>query len=261
MGAIWPRQNVAGVKVYPTVDGQFSFAVILFDLKRNVPIAVLDGNEITRFRTAAMTALVASKAANPASRTLALFGAGLQGRSQAHALCEIFDFEEVCVVDPAADPAWCARLAESANVRVRIVSAEEAARNADVVVTATRSSLPVFSGECLRPGAFVAAIGTSTPKNRELDDLTLSRAARVIVESIPQSLVEAGEIALWHEPDLEKCVDLSALFALTKPWQLGREGITVFKSVGVGLSDVATAHLALTRVQSLGEPGAGGLVA
>jgi len=251
MGAIWPGQGVAGVKVYPTVGGQFSFAIVLFDLKSNTPIAVLDGNELTRFRTAAMTALVASKAAKPASRKLALFGAGLQGRSQAQALCEIFSFDEVCVVDPLADPHWCEWLQGVADVPVRVTSAQDAVRDADIVVTATRSSQPVFNGDWLSPGVFIAAIGTSTPKGRELDDLTMLRAARIIVEWKPQSLVEAGEIVLWDgQRDIETFVDLPQLFRADEPWQADKQAITVFKSVGVGLSDVATAHLALSRARA-----------
>ncbi|HTH09078.1 MAG TPA: ornithine cyclodeaminase family protein, partial [Acidovorax sp.] len=86
MGAVWAERGVAGVKVYPTVRGQFSFSILLFDLATNQPLAVLDGNEITRLRTAAITALVASKAGPLRPRKLAVFGAGLQGRAQAEAL-------------------------------------------------------------------------------------------------------------------------------------------------------------------------------
>jgi len=250
MGGIWAARNVAGVKVYPTVAGQFSFAVILFDLSTNTPVAVLDGNELTRFRTASITRMVASRAVAPSPRKLALFGAGLQGRSQAHALCEVFRFDEICVVDPKAEGAWCDRLQSLSGARVRLTTAEKAVRDADVVITATRSSEPVFDGEWLEPGAFVAAIGTSTPKGRELDDTTMSRAARIVVEWKQQSLVEAGEIVLWNQRHLtEKYVDLPELFGGQQPWQLAQPGITVFKSVGVGLADVATAQLVLSRVR------------
>jgi ornithine cyclodeaminase len=250
MGAVWAARSVAGVKVYPTVGGQFSFAVILFDLATNTPLAVLDGNELTRFRTAAITTLVASRAIAPGARKLALFGAGLQGRSQAQALCERFGFADICVVDPQANPAWCKRLEQATGAHVRITAAEEAVRDADIVVTATRSPAPVFDGGWLAPGAFVAAIGTSTPKGRELDDTTMSRADRIIVEWKPQSLAEAGEIVLWNEGRQDdKYVDLPQLFGGEVPWLLDRPGITVFKSVGVGLADVATAHLVLSRAR------------
>lgn len=250
MGALWHTRWVAGAKIYLTLAGQFSFALLLFDLANNTPVAVLDSNELTRFRTAAITAMVATRAAAPAARKLALFGAGVQGRAQAAALCERFEFEEICIVDPQADRAWCKRFQSGVKGQVRLAEAEEAVRGAHIVVTATRSAQPVFDGTWLSPGAFVSAVGTSTPEVRELDDTTMSRAARIIVEWKPQSLAEAGEIVLWPgHVDAHNIVDLPELFRADQPWRTDEHGITVFKSVGVGLSDVAAAHLALQRAR------------
>ena len=255
MGAVWTARGVAGVKVYPTVAGQFSFAVLLFDLETNVPLALLDDNELTRFRTAAITLLAATRMARPASSKLALFGAGLQGRSQAMALIERFSFREIDVVDPAASERWCDELQAASGARVRIATPEAAVRDADIVVTATRSPTLVFDGDWLVPGAFVSAVGTSTARNRELDDRTLARASRVVVEWAPQSIGEAGEIVLWREDrDLAKIVDLPALYCGERPWASASEDdITVFKSVGVGLADVAAAVLAIERARAGGE--------
>jgi ornithine cyclodeaminase len=199
-------------------------------------------------RTSAMTAMVVPRLFAGHARKLALFGAGLQGRSQAEALAEQMPFEEIAIVDPVPQAEWCARLAERTGARVAPTTAELAVRDADVVITATRSSRPVFDGEWLRPGALVAAIGTSSPKGRELDDLTMQRAARVVVEWKPQSLHEAGEIVLWHgRHDVDRFVDLPQLFSDERPWHVADDHITVFKSVGVGLSDVAAAWLAHRR--------------
>ncbi len=249
MGAVWADRIVAGVKAYPTVRGQFSFSILLFDLASNRPLAVLDGNEITRLRTAAITTLVASRAAALRPRKLALFGTGMQGRAQADALCEGFEFEEIALVDPAGDAAWGQALAARTGSRVAFTTPEAAVRDADIVVTATRSATPVFDGGWLAPGAFVSAIGTSTPKGRELGDTTMDRAGRIIVEWKPQSLAEAGEIALWqgrsaHSP----FVDLPELYAGKAPWRPAVPDITVFKSVGIGLADVAVAQLAIARI-------------
>lgn len=254
MGAVWADRAVAGVKVYPTVRGQFSFSIVLFDLQSNQPLAVLDGNELTRLRTAAITTLVASKAAALRPRKLALFGTGLQGRAQADALCGWFDFEEIALVDPAGDAVWVQALAARTGSRVAFTTPEAAVRGADIVVTATRSATPVFDGAWLAPGAFVSAIGTSTPKGRELDDTAMDRAGRIIVEWKPQSLAEAGEIVLWrgrssHAP----FVDLPELYAGEAPWRPAGPAITVFKSVGIGLADVAVAQLAVERVLHGGE--------
>ena len=127
-----------------------------------------------------------------------------------------------------------------------MAATEKGVRGAGNVVTATRSSRPVFDGAWLSPGAFVSAVGASMPQDRELDDATMSRAARIIVEWKPRCLAEAGEIALWPgHANAYNIVDLPELFRDAQSWRTDDHGITVFKSVGVGLSDVAVAHLAL----------------
>ena len=251
MGAIWTARGIAAVKVYPTVLGGFSFIVNLFDINSNQPLALLAGNELTRLRTAAQTLLIASKVVPKSAHKLALFGAGVQGRAQAQALCTHFHFDEIAVVDPDGDDAWCSRIALQTGSRVRLCSPEAAVTHADIVVTATRSSIPVFSGTWLKPNALVVAIGTSSPKGRELDDVTLERATRIIVEWKPQSLMEAGEIVLWAPSDpseRSKIVDFPQLYRGEVEWPTGQTGITVLKSVGTGLADAACAHLAYLRL-------------
>lgn len=250
MGGIWTSRRVAAVKVYPTLAGRFSFLVNLFDLDTNTALAVLEGNELTRFRTAAQTALIARKVVPASASKLALFGAGMQGRAQADALCGVFRFQEIAVFDPLCDEDWCRDLARRTGASVHACSAEEAVRGADVVVTATRSTEPVFLGHWLKPRAFVAAIGISSPKGRELDDATLDRASHVIVEWSPQSLQEAGDIVLWNASKatkLDKTLDLPTLYGGRAPWPSSGSCITVFKSVGTGLADTACAYLAYQR--------------
>lgn len=251
MGGIWSDRGVAAVKVYPTLAGRFSFLVNLFDLRTNTALAVLEGNELTRFRTAAQTALIARKVAPAGAIKLALFGAGLQGRAQADALCGVFRFQEISVVDPLLDEDWCRQLARRTGATVHGCSAEEAVRGADIVVTATRSTEPVFFGQWLKPQAFVAAIGISAPKGRELDDATLDRASRVILEWSPQSMEEAGDIVLWNASSatkMGKTLDLPALYGGRAPWPNSDSCIVVFKSVGTGLADTACAYLAYQRL-------------
>jgi ornithine cyclodeaminase len=178
-----------------------------------------------------------------------VFGAGLQGRAQAEALSECFEFEDIALVDPAGDPAWAQTLTQTAGCRAVFTTPEAALRGADIVVTATRSATPVFDGAWLEPGAFVAAMGVSAPKGRELDDTTMDRASRIILEWQPQSLAEAGEVVLWPgRSSTSPIVDLPQLYAGNAQWRLAAPGITVFKSVGIGLADVAVAQLAVSRI-------------
>ena len=243
MGAVWLDAGLAGEKVYPTVEGRFGFVFNLFDLRDGQPLAVLDGAELTRVRTAAMTTLAVSRGA-AAFGKLALFGAGLQGRAHLEALLGALPFQRVDVVDPQDLGDWPRDASLQHGIALRQCSAAEAVADADVVVTITRSKTPVFDGALLKPGAFVAAVGTSLPTGRELDDTSLARAARVVVEWLPQSRAEAGEVVLGLQSgalDDARLTDLPSLIAGGSPWRRAAEEIVVFKSVGVGLTDLAAA--------------------
>jgi ornithine cyclodeaminase len=226
------------------LHGRFSFVTTLWDLSTNRALVAIEGDELTRLRTPAMAAMVVGAAA-ARTGTLALFGAGHQGRAHLDALLSLVPFREVRLVDPQADlKALCQWLDSNHGVRAHACSGDEAVSGADVVVTTTRSKDPVFDGARLTPGATVIAMGSSIPTARELDDETLRRAARVGVEFRPQSLVEAGELVLGLESGAlnpAKIHDLSDFFSGKAIWRRHGEEIVVFKSVGVGLADVATA--------------------
>lgn len=245
MGAIWLDAGLAGEKVYPTVEGRFGFLFNLFDLNDGRPLAVMQAAELTRQRTAALTAFAASRGAVSAAK-LAIFGAGVQGRAHVQALVSALPIQRVDVVELADVSGWCNEASRAFGVAVRQCSAEEALRDADIVVTVTRSKRPLFDGALLKPGAFVAAVGSSLPTGRELDDTTLARAARIVVEWKPQSSAEAGELVLGRLAgvvDDGRVVDLPEIFSGQAHWRAHAHEIVVFKSVGVGLTDLAAASL------------------
>ena len=245
MGAIWLDVQLAGQKVYPTVDGHFGFLMNLFDTVSGQPLAVLPGQALTAARTPALT-LAALRRAVVQPRKLALFGAGHQGHAHLQALLHSLPFQEVAVVDPADPTARCDAWRTTFDRDIHPATAEDAVRGADAVVTVTRSKTPVFDGHWLSPGAVVAAIGTSLPTGRELDDTTLSRAARVVVEWKPQSLHEAGEVVLGLQAGAlrpERICDWTDLALGRDVWRHDAQEIVVFKSVGVGLSDLAAAAM------------------
>jgi ornithine cyclodeaminase len=250
MGALWLDAGLAGEKVYPTVEGRFGFVFNLFSLQDGRPLAVLDGAELTRVRTAAMTTLAVSRGA-AAFGKLALFGAGLQGRAHLDALLGALPFQRVDVVDPQHLGDWPHAASQQHGVALRQCGAPEAVADADVVVTITRSKAPVFDGAWLKPGAFVAAVGTSLPTGRELDDTTLRRAARVVLEWLPQCRAEAGEVVLGLQGGAlqeSQLTDITAIGSGHSAWRLTPEEIVVFKSVGVGLSDLAAAAVVWERL-------------
>lgn len=252
LGAVIPEQKVAGAKVYTTIQGQFTFVIVLFSTVDGRALATFDAGAITRLRTAACSMIAARHLARPASRQLALFGAGIQGRAHAVQMAQAFELDEIRVCDPFAGPGLAAELQRQCGLPVRLCGADEAVAGADIVVTASRSTSPLFTGDQLKPGCFVAAIGSSLPHTRELDDRALERAACIAVEWKPQTLREAGDLVLAR-PGLvseDRLVELGALVTGAAPGRQDDEAITLYKSVGVGLEDVALAGLAWQRVQA-----------
>ncbi|WP_423193862.1 ornithine cyclodeaminase family protein [Cupriavidus sp. H18C2] len=250
LGAVIPSQQVAGAKVYTTIAGQFSFVILLFSTVDGRPLASFDAGAITRLRTAACTVLAARKLATPGASTLALFGAGTQGVQHALQLSAALPLRQVLVCDPYAAPDAADRLASQCGIPVAFAPAEAAAKTADIIVTASRSTTPLFPGNVVKPGAFVAAIGSSLPHTRELDDTLLARAAAVVVEWRQQSLREAGDLVLADKAALpdNKIVELADVLLDTEPARRHADDIVIYKSVGVGLEDVALAGVAWQRI-------------
>ena len=250
LGAVLPELGFAGAKVYTTIAGQFSFVILLFGARDGRPLASLDAAAITRLRTAATSVIASRYLARPGARRLALFGAGVQGRAHAAQMAQAYPLEEIRVCDPYADAALFTRMELECGVAVRPCAAEQALDGSDIVVTASRSRAPLFSGDLLPPGCFVAAIGSSLPDTRELDDRTLSLASVVAVDWAQQALKEAGDLVLADPEVLPpgKVVELSELITGTATGRRDDHAITVWKSVGVGLQDVALAGLAWQRL-------------
>lgn len=241
MGAILDADGdlpaVLGTKVYSSRNGRYRFLVSLFSAASGEALATLEANEFTRLRTAAATAVATDLLALPDAKTLAVFGAGIQARAHAEALARVRRFERVLVCARSGAEAFAAEIGAQA------VDAATAAAEADVLVTATRSATPLFDGGLVTPGAFVAAVGSSTRAARELDDTLLARAALIAVEWRTAAGLEAGDLvdcppARWAE--------LGELLAAPRP--RGPQDIAVYKSVGIGLEDVALARVVARRL-------------
>ncbi|MBE3638173.1 ornithine cyclodeaminase family protein [Mangrovicoccus algicola] len=250
MGAVLPGTGVAGAKVYTTIAGQFSFVILLFCAETGRPLATMEANAITAIRSPAASVLAARHLARPDSRVLAVFGTGVQGRAHLAHFAAAYPLTEALVVSRRDDPALAAALSEEAGLPVRMCIAAEAAARADILVTATRSAVPVLSGRDLRPGQFIAAMGSSLPHTRELDDAALSRAAVLAMDWIPQTSREAGDIVMADPAALARPrqVDLKDLAAGLTAGRGNAGEIAIFKSVGTGLQDIAVAAAVHARL-------------
>lgn len=251
LGAVIPPLGVTGAKVYTTIAGQFNFVILLFSTETGAPLATMEANAITRLRTAATTVLAADYLAPAQAQQLLLCGAGVQGLAHAQQFAQRFGLQRIQVFDPYAGPDLQARLEQLTGVAVQRVDTTDSVADADIVITASRAKDPLFAGDRIKEGAFVAAIGSSLPHTRELDGAALARASMIAVEWKKQSLQEAGDLVL-AAPSLNvasKVVELGDLVSgqLTAPSHA--KGITLYKAVGVGLEDIALAGLAYQNYQ------------
>ncbi len=206
--------------------------ILLFKPETGEPLTTMDGRLITEVRTAAVSAVATEYLARSDASALAIIGSGVQARSHLEALRLVRDFQEVRVWSPRRAKAF----AEEHGV-IAAASAEEAVRGADVVVTATTSQAPVLCGEWLSPGSHINAIGGLAPW-RELDDEVLRRA-RIYVDSREAAMKESGDViaagAIFAE--------IGEVVAGMKPGRQSAEEVTLFKSLGLAVEDVAAADL------------------
>ena len=232
--------------------------VTLFDGETGSPAAILDAAAVTEIRTAAVTAVATRALARPQSRVLAILGAGTQGRAHLRALTADGQFEQVRLYSPRPDRAReLAGCGVSQGVPVQVAaSAQEALDGADVVVTATSSREPVLRRAWLAPGAHVNAVGASTPAARELDTETVAASA-LFCDSRESLRNEAGEFALAVREGLipgEEHVraELGEVLAGLAPGRRDETELTVFRSLGLAIEDLAAAQAAVAAAQAGG---------
>src|SRR5881398_1520784 len=164
--------------------------IFLVDPQTGTPLAIMDGRLITEMRTAAVSAAATKLFAPPGAKILAILGSGVQARSHAEALRLVRQFEEIRVWSPTREHAE--RFAKE--IGAKSMSAEEAVRGADVIVTATSSKTPVLHGSWLKSGCHVNAVGASRPDWREMDDEAMANV--VFVDSREGAMKESGDVIL-----------------------------------------------------------------
>ena len=218
--------------------------VLLIDPVTGRPVAMMDGTWLTALRTGAVGGLAADLLAREDASVVALFGAGVQARTQLEAVRCVRPVREVRVVS-AGGASADALVAELADIEAtRVDDPNEAIAGADIVIAATSSATPVFDGARIEPGTHVTGVGSFTTDMREVDTELILRA-RVVVDQRDAILEEAGDIV---GPIRDGAVDESVMSAEIGEILLGRaEGrrdaaeITFFKSVGNAVQDLAVA--------------------
>lgn len=235
-------------------------AVLVMAPDTGRPLALLEGGALTAIRTGAGAGAATDLLARPDSRIGAIFGAGVQARTQLEAICTVRELETIRIYDPNP-PRVVAFIEEMAgqgpippDLRAA-ASPQEAVAGADVICAATTSTTPVFADADLKPGVHVNGIGSYTPQMQEIPAETMARA-RVVVDSRRACLAEAGDLIQPIEAGRFTAdhihAELGELVLGEKNGRSHSDQITVFKSVGVAVQDVMAAQLALHNARSAG---------
>ncbi len=223
-------------------------AVLLFETTNGCLRAILDASEITAIRTAAVSGVATRALSRPDACDLALLGSGVQARTHLEAMLLARKIKRIRVWSRNLEHAEQFARSEGERHQVSIEAirrAETAVADADIICTVTSSRTPVLAGEWIKPGAHINAVGTFGPQSREIDTATMVRST-LFVDSRESAVHEAGDYLI---PLSEGSItpdhirgELSEVLALSVPGRTSLNEITLFKSLGLAVEDLASAH-------------------
>jgi alanine dehydrogenase len=232
--------------------------IVLLDPMTGELLSIMDGRFITEARTAAVSAVSAKHLARPDASKLAIIGSGVQARSHLEAIALVRELRDVRVWSRSEEnrAAFAREMRPRVDAPVRATaSAQEAVDGADLIVLATASREPVVRSEWIAEGAHVCAVGACRPDQREMDT-ELVRRGRVFVDSRTGALAEAGDIVIplkagaFDETHLAG--ELGEVAMGSVAGRTSSDDVTIFKSLGMAVEDVAAAHLAYVKAAERG---------
>lgn len=259
MAAAWANEKIFGMKVYSATRDVLRFLVLLYDAEGGNLLALLEADHLGRLRTGAASGVATKYLARAEASRVGLIGAGRQAWTQLEAISRVRKITAARVYCRNEERRREFTLALSAHLQLEIEpaeSAEAAVRHADIVVAATTAREPVVYGAWLSRGAHLNAIGANMANRRELDNEALERASLITVDSLEQTAQESGDLiqGLAHHPQgWRRVVEFHDVVSGKHPGRTSGEQITIFKSCGIALWDVAVAGAVYRRALEQGK--------
>ncbi len=258
MPAGLPSRGYLGFKYYSSFRPRTRFWFHLLDANNGDVLAIIQADRLGQQRTGAASGVATKYLARADATSVGIIGAGWQAESQLEAVCAVRQIRMVrCYCrDAEHRKRFAKEMSARLNVDVRGVdSAQEAVREADIVITATSSREPVLRGEWLAPGAHLNVVGSNRADAREVDDATLNRSAFVCADSVEQARIEAGDLILPIERGVfswERVRELGDLVSGRLAGRTDVNDVTLFKSIGIALEDVAVGAWVYERARERG---------
>jgi ornithine cyclodeaminase/alanine dehydrogenase-like protein (mu-crystallin family) len=236
-----------GMKLYTVVRGVARFVVPLFRSTTGEMAALIEADALGQLRTGAATGVATKYLANASARSACIIGTGYQARTQLEAVAAVRGLKRLRAFgrDPERREKFCREMSERIGVGVEPArSAEEAINGADIIITATPATQVVLEGAWLKPGMHINAMGANWAQKRELDAAAVGRANRIVVDSIEQAKMEAGDLIQAFGEDKSRwnaVQELAPIIAGKAPGRNNGDEITLFKSNGIATWDLAAA--------------------
>jgi len=254
-------RGVAGLKAYTVTRHGAIFHVSLYDAESGELLAFMEANKLGQMRTGAASGIATKYLANPDAKSVGLYGSGWQASSQLEAVCAVRPIEVVKVYSRSAEKCerFCRAMSAKLNgLKIEPVGEAGDAAGCEIIITITSAREPVLEGARLQPGAHINAAGNNSILKREFDDEVIKRAAFIAVDSLDQARFEAGELINPVEKGLltwERVKELRYVVSGQIKGRTDREEITLFKSLGIAIEDVAAAAIVYqkARAEKLGK--------
>ncbi len=257
MGAAWGASEIFGLKAYLGAPGG-RFHVLLYSSRDGSLKAMIEADHLGRMRTGAASGLATKILANQDARTLGVIGGGRQALTQVAAVCAVRKIDTVRVFTRTAEHrnAFAKEIERKLRVAAEPVTTGEAAiGDADVVITITKSAEPVLRANWLKSGVHINAAGANSASRREVDAETVLRATVRATDQVAQARVEAGEycdLVAAERLQWSDIVELGDILTEKVPGRRGPHDITLYKSLGIALEDIAFADLIWRRAVERG---------
>ena len=251
-------QGLLGVKTYTVVKGAYSFQVSLYDANTGELLLYTQANRLGQLRTGATTGVAVKHLANPGDATVGIIGTGGQAATQLAAVSKVRGIKKIKAFSRTQDrrEEFARRMTDTMGVEVfAAASNEDAVRDCDVVLCIAATMEPVVEGAWLKDGSTVIGAGPTTWRAREVDEDTLKRAGKLIVDSTEQAAIEAGDLCSAVDKGIIQWSKVHELRHVVSGAVTGRDdqGQVVYaKIMGTGVADVAAAKLAYDSAKAQG---------
>jgi ornithine cyclodeaminase/alanine dehydrogenase-like protein (mu-crystallin family) len=255
MAAADRKDGWMGAKLYSVARGAARFIVVLYRAGTGELAALIEADYLGQMRTGAATGVATQYMARPDAQYAGIIGTGLQARTQLEAVANVRSLARARAFsrDPLRRADFCRDMSQKLGFPVTpATSAEEAVSEADIVITATRSAKPVLQGEWLAPGTHVNAMGANMASKRELEFDVVNRATTIAVDSVDQAKIESGDLIEAFGNDIsrwDKVSELAQIISGKIPGRTSPSEITLFKSNGIAIWDIAVAARLLQRAE------------